>query len=148
MRSELMAAIYDKALKRKDYSGIIDKEKEAEAKDKKAMKAAAAASASGSSAALATSSSTSATTSTPTTSRFHWRRHFWCGDADECAWADKKQVGKTDEKKEGDGGDDPKAGADIGKIVNLMSGDANRVCLSQMLSSHFLCFTFVVYPFG
>lgn len=28
MRSELMAAIYDKALKRKDFSGIVDKDKE------------------------------------------------------------------------------------------------------------------------
>ncbi len=27
IRSELMAAIYDKALKRKDYSGIVNKEK-------------------------------------------------------------------------------------------------------------------------
>ena len=31
-----MAAIYDKALKRKDYSGIIDKEKQKEAADKRA----------------------------------------------------------------------------------------------------------------
>lgn len=39
MRSELMAAIYDKALKRKDYSGIVDKNKirqEEEAKAKAA----------------------------------------------------------------------------------------------------------------
>ncbi|KAH7920819.1 P-loop containing nucleoside triphosphate hydrolase protein [Leucogyrophana mollusca] len=36
MRSELMAAIYDKALKRADYSGIIDKDKVKEASDKKA----------------------------------------------------------------------------------------------------------------
>ncbi|KAH7911841.1 hypothetical protein BJ138DRAFT_1125686, partial [Hygrophoropsis aurantiaca] len=36
MRSELMAAIYDKALKRSDYSGIIDKDKAQEAADKKA----------------------------------------------------------------------------------------------------------------
>ncbi|KAH7922269.1 P-loop containing nucleoside triphosphate hydrolase protein [Leucogyrophana mollusca] len=36
MRSELMAAIYDKALKRSDYSGIVDKEKAQEAADKKA----------------------------------------------------------------------------------------------------------------
>jgi hypothetical protein len=32
MRSELMTAIYIKALKRKDYSGIVDKKKEEEAK--------------------------------------------------------------------------------------------------------------------
>ena len=31
-----MAAIYDKALKRKDYSGIIDKDKQQEADQKKA----------------------------------------------------------------------------------------------------------------
>jgi len=31
-----MAAIYDKALKRKDFSGIIDKQKQEEAAEKKA----------------------------------------------------------------------------------------------------------------
>ncbi|KAJ7099479.1 hypothetical protein B0H15DRAFT_1002427 [Mycena belliarum] len=36
IRSELMAAIYDKALKRKDFSGVIDKEKAQDAADKKA----------------------------------------------------------------------------------------------------------------
>jgi hypothetical protein len=36
VRSELMAAIYDKALKRKDFSGIIDKDKKEEAVEKKA----------------------------------------------------------------------------------------------------------------
>ncbi|KAJ7647783.1 hypothetical protein FB45DRAFT_987394 [Roridomyces roridus] len=36
IRSELMAAIYDKALKRKDFSGVIDKEKAKAAADKKA----------------------------------------------------------------------------------------------------------------
>ena len=35
MRSELMAAIYDKALKRKDFSGIVDKDKVDEAKERK-----------------------------------------------------------------------------------------------------------------
>jgi hypothetical protein len=40
MRSELMASIYDKALKRKDYSGIIDKEKAKEAEDPSRMSAA------------------------------------------------------------------------------------------------------------
>ncbi|KAK7677231.1 hypothetical protein QCA50_019825 [Cerrena zonata] len=68
IRSELMSAIYDKALKRKDFSGIVDKDA---AKDAK-------------------------TPSKP----------------------------NTDPKA-----DEPKAGADIGKIVNLMAGDANRVCM-------------------
>ncbi|KAG1766235.1 hypothetical protein EV702DRAFT_1257170 [Suillus placidus] len=36
IRVELMAAIYDRALKRQDYSGIIDKDKAKEAADKKA----------------------------------------------------------------------------------------------------------------
>ncbi|EGN91771.1 hypothetical protein SERLA73DRAFT_157398 [Serpula lacrymans var. lacrymans S7.3] len=40
-RVELMAAIYDKALKRRDYSGIIDKDKVNEAADKKAQAAGA-----------------------------------------------------------------------------------------------------------
>ncbi|KAJ7761604.1 hypothetical protein DFH07DRAFT_903306 [Mycena maculata] len=40
IRSELMAAIYDKALKRKDFSGIIDKEKAQHAADKKTAAAA------------------------------------------------------------------------------------------------------------
>ncbi len=34
--------------------------------------------------------------------------------------------GKT-KAKEDEKGDDPKAGADVGKIVNLMAGDANKV---------------------
>ena len=33
MRSELMIAIYDKALKRKDFSGIVDKDAKKEAKE-------------------------------------------------------------------------------------------------------------------
>ncbi|KAJ7270116.1 multidrug resistance-associated ABC transporter [Mycena haematopus] len=40
IRSELMAAIYDKALKRRDFSGVVDQEKAKEAADKKAAAAA------------------------------------------------------------------------------------------------------------
>ncbi|KAI5116711.1 hypothetical protein M0805_003223 [Coniferiporia weirii] len=61
IRGELMAAIYDKALKRRDFSGIVA----------------------------------------------------------------AKDVGKEGDK----GKDDPKAGADIGKIVNLMSADSNRIAM-------------------
>ncbi len=32
--------------------------------------------------------------------------------------------------------DDPKAGADVGKIVNLMAGDANRVRSPYTLTGH------------
>ncbi|KAF7974527.1 hypothetical protein HWV62_11990 [Athelia sp. TMB] len=71
VRAELMAAIYAKALKRKDYSGIVDKDKLREAADKKADAASINASA-----------------------------------------ADKAN--------------DLKSGADIGKIVTLMSVDASR----------------------
>ncbi|KAJ2994107.1 hypothetical protein NUW54_g7606 [Trametes sanguinea] len=63
-----MASIYDKALKRKDFSGIVSKD-----------------------------------------------------DA-------KKKPGST--KKSDVKEDDPKAGADIGKIVNLMAGDANRISMT------------------
>ncbi|RPD61590.1 multidrug resistance-associated ABC transporter [Lentinus tigrinus ALCF2SS1-7] len=69
IRTELMTAIYDKALKRKDFSGIVDKD----AAEKKA----------------------------------------------------KPPGAKEDAKA-----DEPKAGADIGKIVNLMAGDANRISMT------------------
>ncbi|KAJ7579704.1 hypothetical protein C8J56DRAFT_281572 [Mycena floridula] len=87
LRASLMASIYDKALKRRDYSGIIDKAKLEEAADKKAE------------------------ANKP--------------KGIETA-ADKKQ--KKKEKKEKDAkADEARAGADTGKIVNLMAGDALRV---------------------
>ncbi|KAJ7727894.1 hypothetical protein B0H16DRAFT_1677216 [Mycena metata] len=112
MRSELMAAIYDKvlfvasspdsqshatpkALKRKDFSGVIDKEKAKEATDKRAADKKAA-------------------SGTPPA---------------VLSKADQKAKAKAD-KKTAEKADDPKAGAaDTGKIVNLMSGDANRVAM-------------------
>ncbi|PFH45713.1 hypothetical protein AMATHDRAFT_158119 [Amanita thiersii Skay4041] len=81
MRSELMASIYDKALKRKDFSGIVDKNKVNEKQDEE-----------------------------PSAQMKKQKK-------------DKKREGKEKE----DTADDPKAGADVGKIVNLMAGDANRV---------------------
>ncbi|KAF8150500.1 multidrug resistance-associated ABC transporter [Mycena galopus ATCC 62051] len=42
IRSELMAAVYDKALKRRDFSGVVDEEKAKEAAEKKAAAAAGA----------------------------------------------------------------------------------------------------------
>lgn len=84
IRSELMAAIYDKALKRKDYSGIVDKNEEK--------------------------------TEAPTN-----------GSA------------KTSTKKQDDKADEPKAGADVGKIVNLMAGDANKVSSYQDGPAFCLC---------
>ncbi|KAI0357033.1 multidrug resistance-associated ABC transporter [Trametes cingulata] len=69
IRSELMTSIYDKALKRKDFSGIVS------------------------------------------------------NDAAE-------KTGKGPGKKPDPKADDPKAGADIGKIVNLMAGDANRISMT------------------
>ena len=74
VRSQLMAAIYDKALKRKDFSGIVNKDNSKEASDGKK-------------------------------------------DSKAKAGAEAKE-------------DDPKPGADIGKIVNLMAGDANRVAMT------------------
>lgn len=76
MRSQLMASIYDKALKRKDYSGIVDKEK-----------------------------------------------------AKEVSHRDKKRDPKASAEADAKA-NDPKAGADVGKIVNLMAGDANRVAMT------------------
>lgn len=37
---------------------------------------------------------------------------------------------KKEAKKAKEQADDPKAGADVGKIVNLMAGDANKVILA------------------
>ncbi|GLB44359.1 putative ABC transporter transmembrane region [Lyophyllum shimeji] len=85
IRSELMAAIYDKALKRKDFSGIIDKGKQAEKE----------------------------------------------AEASTARKSNKQR--KREEKEKAEKADDPKAGADVGKIVNLMAGDANRV--SQTISA-------------
>ncbi|KAJ6605651.1 ABC transporter type 1, transmembrane domain-containing protein [Mycena sp. CBHHK59/15] len=73
IRSELMAAIYDKTLKRKDFSGIIHKEKVQQA-----------------------------TASGPS-------------------------GGNTPKAKAKAEDNVPSAGADTGKIVNLMSGDAERI---------------------
>jgi hypothetical protein len=67
VRSELMAAIYEKALKRRDFSGITSKGKDDKAKDKD---------------------------------------------------------GKAKDTESAD--DEAKAGADVGKIVNLMSGECVR----------------------
>ncbi|KAJ7047868.1 hypothetical protein C8F04DRAFT_1060324 [Mycena alexandri] len=103
MRSELMAAVYDKALKRKDFSGVIDKEKAKEATDKKAADKKAA-------------------SGTPPA---------------VLSKADQKAKAKAD-KKTAEKADDPKAGAaDTGKIVNLMSGDANRIAM-QVSGLYFL----------
>ncbi|KII83783.1 hypothetical protein PLICRDRAFT_702353 [Plicaturopsis crispa FD-325 SS-3] len=86
MRMELMAAIYDKALKRKDYSGIVDKEKLEKVK----------------------------------------------------TVAEQSKMTKEEAKKAADKKDDPKAGADTGKIVNLMAGDANRI--AQMVSGAYFIY--------
>ncbi|KAF8887923.1 multidrug resistance-associated ABC transporter [Gymnopilus junonius] len=90
IRSELMAAIYDKALKRKDFSGIVDK-------DKKAV----------------------VEVTEPPASPAETKR--------------KDKAKKKKEKEQAAKADDPKAGADVGKIVNLMAGDANRI--SQTISA-------------
>ncbi|EKM76533.1 hypothetical protein AGABI1DRAFT_122491 [Agaricus bisporus var. burnettii JB137-S8] len=88
IRSELMAAIYDKALKRKDYSGIIDKNKVRQEEEAKA--------------------------------------------AENKSSKKKSKAEATADKEKSATMDDPRAGADTGKIVNLMAGDANRI--SQMTS--------------
>ncbi|KAJ7863242.1 hypothetical protein B0H13DRAFT_2237132 [Mycena leptocephala] len=79
VRSELMAAVYYKALTRKDFSGIVDKDKAGEVKTK--------------------------------------------GEAPKSTTREAKAKAKAEEQK----ANDPKAGADTGKIVNMMSNDAERL---------------------
>jgi len=79
VRSELMAAIYEKSLKRKDFSGSTDQGKKGDEKDPAAANGKDPA----------------------------------------------KSAGAT---TKGDKKESNKASADIGKIVNLMSTDANRIC--------------------
>ena len=43
------------------------------------------------------------------------------------ALIDKTKAQKKEEKDKAAKADDPRAGADIGKIVNLIAGDSNRV---------------------
>ena len=48
----------------------------------------------------------------------------------------KTKAGKKQEKEKAAKADDPKVGADVGKIINLVAEDAS--CVSHSLS--FLCF--------
>jgi ABC-type multidrug transport system fused ATPase/permease subunit len=76
VRSQLMSAIYDKALKRRDYSGIVQKDKEGDNK--------------------------------------------------------KAQDKKNENGKKGKEADESAAGADVGKIVNLMAGDTQRIAMVRI----------------
>ncbi|CAA7263971.1 unnamed protein product [Cyclocybe aegerita] len=93
IRSELMAAIYDKALKRKDFSGIVNKDKKAEESKE---------------------------------------------PSNGVDTKESKRKSKAKKKEKDAKADDPKAGADVGKIVNLMAGDANRI--SQMVSGAYFIY--------
>ncbi|KAF9533294.1 hypothetical protein CPB83DRAFT_880389 [Crepidotus variabilis] len=81
IRSELMASIYDKALKRKDYSGLVDTNKD--------------------------------------------NQNSSSQKGDELK--DKLNKGGKSTRDISSKSHEPKAGADVGKIVNLMAGDTNRI---------------------
>jgi hypothetical protein len=97
VRSELMAVIYEKALRRVDYGGIVDKEKQAEAANAKYAKDA---------------KDSKDGTNSPK------------GKGKKTGKDSKNGKNDKDGKKKDE--DENRAGADVGKIVNLMSGDANR----------------------
>ncbi|KAJ7508849.1 hypothetical protein B0H11DRAFT_1962913 [Mycena galericulata] len=101
IRVELIAAVYDKALKRKDYSGLVDRDKARAAKEAKAE---------------AGARSAASSSSSPSGSNLG-------GPAKQTQTKAQKAAAARKAEK----ADDPKAGADTGKIVNLMAGDQTRV---------------------
>jgi hypothetical protein len=122
-----MASIYDKALKRKDFSGIVEKEKEKE-KEKVGdgvggEEGMAGIDTNGTSSNLLLCSL-----------EFWWMlmEGSFGGFIGKKRARDKKRKEEKDKKEKdkkraNEKADDPKAGADVGKIVNLMAGDANKV---------------------
>jgi hypothetical protein len=90
-----MAAIYDKALKRKDLSGIANRDKQEQV----------------------------ATRPEDSQSTFPSDFYSYCIHN----LVDKAKAQIKEEKAKAAKAVDPKVGADVGKIVNLMAGDANRV---------------------
>ncbi|TFK26992.1 hypothetical protein FA15DRAFT_614912 [Coprinopsis marcescibilis] len=103
IRSELMAAIYDKALKRRDYAGVVQAQQQQEEK--------------------------------PAPENGYGPKPK--KDKRKKTRAEKKKE-KKEEKEKAAKADDPKAGADVGKIVNLMAGDANRI--SQTISGAYFIY--------
>lgn len=100
-----MAEIYSKALVRKDYSGIIEKKTDE-------------------------AGSGAGTGEGPASGQAHSKNASGAGASERqplLGGGDAKKGGKTKKKEE-----DPKntSGADVGKIVNLMSGDANRLAMT------------------
>lgn len=107
-----MASIYDKALKRKDFSGIVDK-------DAVAMKALAADDARGlHSHSISHSQSTTATGGANDAGNGGNGN----GNGHGGAGGGAAKMSKEERKKAEDKRDESKAGADVGKIVNLMAG--------------------------
>ncbi|KAJ2929604.1 hypothetical protein H1R20_g7490, partial [Candolleomyces eurysporus] len=112
IRSELMAAIYDKALKRKDLAGVVQNHSPSDADGAEGGKK---------------PQPERAKAKKSKKSKSKWRKRLRLSRSQK-----KKAAAAAKEKS-----DEPKAGADIGKIVNLMAGDANRI--SQTISgSYFL----------
>jgi ABC-type multidrug transport system fused ATPase/permease subunit len=94
LRSELMAALYEKALKRKDFSGVTQDR------------------------AMAGSSSPE--------EEGDGSKGKGAKDSKKDKKGNKASDAKKDEGKDGH----KKAGADIGKIVQLMAGDTNRIAMT------------------
>lgn len=107
IRSELMAAIYDKALKRRDFSGIVSQTRKVDADDDDASQQTQQDASKGG----------LGSTSTP---------------KNKMSKAEKKKQKKAQQAKQekADANDEPKAGADVGKIVNLMAGDASSISMT------------------
>jgi hypothetical protein len=110
MRSELMAALYDKALKRKDFSGI-------------------------------TQDRTTGSADPPAKSKKGAERQGKNGEDVKKLVVEVGGNTKIDDKQS-----HKKAGADIGKIIQLMAGDTNRIAESVSRPDYLYVHPFLTMP--
>ncbi|KAJ6468022.1 hypothetical protein C8R47DRAFT_1325922 [Mycena vitilis] len=122
IRVQLIAAVYDKALKRKDFSGIVDVDKAVGRHPDSALHPnSASESESNAHPNSASDSNANAHSNANAQSKAQTKAQT------QKAQTEAQKAHTKAQKKAAEAADDPKAGADTGKIVNLMAGDQTRV---------------------